>query len=45
MVTDASSALVEAMEAGLSELEVEFPPLPSSVDSELCFGAVPAWPC
>eukprot|EP00891_Asterochloris_glomerata_P007815 jgi/Astpho2/7815/fgenesh1_pm.00117_%23_11_t len=33
MVTDASSALVEAMEAGLSELEVEFPPLPSSVDS------------
>ena len=44
MVTDASSALVEAMEAGLSELEVEFPPLPSSVDSELCSGAASAWP-
>lgn len=34
MVTDASNACVEAIKAGLSQLEVEFPPLPSSVDSE-----------
>ena len=45
MVTDASSALVEAMEAGLSELEVEFPPLPSSVDSELCSAASACLSC